>query len=120
MKITNIRLKSANKKSVKKLYFLEGIDAIEKIENNYEKKVFLVSILEGIRQYSTQNYKIECDFKKFHYRIFQYYRIIKRKLKETVKILMKNKYRRYQKFIINYAMLVIKIIILDKFWSILI
>ncbi|HCG2697987.1 TPA: pathogenicity island protein [Staphylococcus aureus] len=85
MKITNIRLKSANKKSVKKLYFLEGIDAIEKIENNYEKKVFLVSILEGIRQYSTQNYKIECDFKKFHYRIFQYYRIIKRKLKETVK-----------------------------------
>lgn len=62
MKITNIRLKSANKKSVKKLYFLEGIDAIEKIENNYEKKVFLVSILEGIRQYSTQNYKIECDF----------------------------------------------------------
>ncbi|WRN10445.1 hypothetical protein UM570_10905 [Staphylococcus aureus] len=84
MKITNIRLKSANKKSVKKLYFLEGIDAIEKIENNYEKS-FLVSILEGIRQYSTQNYKIECDFKKFHYRIFQYYRIIKRKLKETVK-----------------------------------
>lgn len=40
MKITNIRLKSANKKSVKKLYFLEGIDAIEKIENNNEKKFF--------------------------------------------------------------------------------
>ncbi len=43
MKITNIRLKSANKKGVKKLYFLEGIDAIEKIENNYEKKVIIVS-----------------------------------------------------------------------------
>lgn len=40
MKITNIRLKSANKKGVKKLYFLEGIDAIEKIENNYEKSFF--------------------------------------------------------------------------------
>lgn len=85
MKITNIRLKSANKKSVKKLYSIEGIDEIEKIENNYEKKVFLVSILEGIKQYSTKKYKIECNFKTFHYRIFQYYRIIKRKLKETVK-----------------------------------
>lgn len=84
MKINNIRFKNKDKNSIKKLYSMDGIDLIETIKDKREKKIFLSSILYGIRQYTPENYKMQISLDLFLRRVLNQYKIVKRRANEKV------------------------------------
>ncbi|AXZ24052.1 pathogenicity island protein [Staphylococcus warneri] len=84
MKINNIRFKNKNKNSIKELYSTDGIDLIEEIQDKREKKLFLSSILYGIRQYTPEKYQMKISLDLFLKRVLNQYKIVKRRANEKV------------------------------------